>query len=246
MAPSCAAPALTLGGSRRSSRPTASRGGRGRCAGPARTLGAVVAVSAAWRAALHTFTLGVSTGVARPGAGIEGLRESRTRLGSAAELKAEDIGKMYATGDADMDELADNTWKEHFRSAFQSMDHDEDGKISLDDFSKSVSGMGVPFTKLSEASVANIFKLADVDGDSFLAFDEFIAWQKSTRSLLESFLQLDLDQDGLIGKEEWGQALSKAGVDWSPEECDENFDGADIDGDGFLDFSEYTMWAAKA
>lgn len=209
--------------------------------------GAAAAAAAALSARL-CFALGLHSARSHLGAcGVRGTRESLTACYAAEDsLKAEDIGKMYATGDSEMDELADTTWKEHFRSAFQSMDHDQDGKISLGDFDRAVSGMGEPFTNLKEGGVESIFALADSNSDGALDFDEFIAWQKSTRGLLESFSQLDLDRDGLIGKEEWRQALGLAGVDWTPEECADNFDDADLNGDGYLDFAEYTRWAAKA
>merc|ERR1719188_2461762 len=106
--------------------------------------------------------------------------------------------------------------------------------------------MGLPFTNLKKEGIATIFNLADASSTGYMDFDEFISWQKATRSLLESFLKLDLDRDGAISKDEWRVAIGKAGVDWTPEECDESFDGADSDGDGFLDFAEYTLWAAKA
>lgn len=206
---------------------------------------------ATWRHSVRSCAFGISSLAAQATASnTRGGQEPLVRLGAVSEqqeaLKAEDIGKMYATGDADMDELADTQWKEHFNVAFQSMDNDKDGKISLDDFAHALSGMGQPFTSLKQDCIATIFDLADSSSTGHIDFDEFIAWQKSTRSLLESFVQLDLDQDGVISKAEWRVAIGKAGVDWTAEECDENFDGADTNGDGVINFSEYTVWAAKA
>ncbi|CAK0832458.1 unnamed protein product [Prorocentrum cordatum] len=79
-----------------------------------------------------------------------GPARGRSPVAAPESLKAEDIGKMYATGDADMDELADTTWKDHFNVAFQSMDNDKDGKISLEDFAHALSEMGQPFTNLKQ------------------------------------------------------------------------------------------------
>jgi len=225
------------GASARSARP-----GVLRAASAALAVGAAVAT---WCPSARSSAFGAPSRAAA--SGIRGAREPLVRLGAVKEsLKAEDIGKMYATGDADMDELADTTWKDHFNVAFQSMDNDKDGKISLEDFAHALSEMGQPFTNLKQDGIATIFDLADSSSTGHIDFDEFIAWQKSTRSLLESFMKLDIDHDGVISKEEWREAITGAGVDWTPEECDDAFDDADTNGNGVIDFAEYTVWAAKA
>lgn len=215
--------------------------GAGACRGiVALALGVAIAASSTWYHSQRHFDCGFACPATRD------CKEPLVPRRAVKEMKAEDIGKMYASGDEEIDEVADDTWKQHFRVAFEAMDHNNDGKICLEEFSTALSDMGAPFTKVKEDGVANIFKLADSTGTGYMNFGDFIAWQKSTRSLLTSFLQLDLDRDGMINKDEWRVAIRDAGVDWTSEECDENFDGADLDGDGFLDFSEYTMWAAKA
>jgi calcium-binding protein CML len=240
------------------------RRGAPRAAAAALALGVAAAT---WRHSWRSWAFGVSSPTAQTAASnTRGAQEPLVRLGAVKErqeslnfgeqslkekeeslnLKAEDIGAMYATGDSDMDELADSTWKEHFNVAFKSVDVNNDGKICFEDFSRVLSDTGPPFTNLNEEGIKVLFSLADSDSSGHLDFDEFITWQKSTRSLLDSFLKLDLDHDGLISKDEWRVALGKAGLDWTPEECNESFDGADTNGDGFLDFAEYTVWAAKA
>lgn len=250
-APAC--PAELRGG--RASRRHPRRHGAPRAAAAVLALGVAAAT---WRHSWRSCAFGVSSPTAQTAA--SSTREPRVRLGAVKErqeealkekeeslnLKADDIGAMYATGDADMDELADSTWKEHFNVAFKSVDLNNDGKICFDEFARVLSDTGPPFTNVNEDGVKILFSLADSDSNGHLDFDEFITWQKSTRSLLDSFLKLDLDHDGVISKDEWRVALGKAGLDWTAEECNESFDGADTNGDGFLDFAEYTMWAAKA
>ncbi|XP_008808702.1 calcium-binding protein CP1-like [Phoenix dactylifera] len=107
-----------------------------------------------------------------------------------------------------------------FRSAFDVLDADRDGKISRDDLKAFYSGFASP--ALSEDDISSMISAADADRNGFVDLDEFqrvLCRRSAVGSVMEeAFRVMDRDGDGKVGFEDLKAYLGWAGMPTGDEE----------------------------
>lgn len=131
---------------------------------------------------------------------------------------------------------------EEMRQVFNKFDTNKDGKISPEEYKAILRalGKGNPLTK----EVQKIFEVADLDGDGFIDFKEFVEVQKKggglkTDDLQNAFRAFDKDGDGKITVEEVFELLQKLGERCSMRDCQRMVRAVDGNGDGVIDMDEF-------
>uniref|UniRef100_A0A5B7BRG8 Putative calcium-binding protein CML23 n=1 Tax=Davidia involucrata TaxID=16924 RepID=A0A5B7BRG8_DAVIN len=127
------------------------------------------------------------------------------------------------------------------KQVFKFMDANGDGKISPVELSEVLSSLG---HEKSKEIAEGIVREMDSDGDGFIDIDEFmnvVVGKEDDNDLLDAFLIFDSDGNGLISAQELQRVLISLGCDkCSLRECRRMIRGVDRDGDGFVDFQEFT------
>ncbi|KAG5382385.1 hypothetical protein IGI04_033855 [Brassica rapa subsp. trilocularis] len=127
------------------------------------------------------------------------------------------------------------------RRVFNRFDSDKDGKISQTEYKVVLRALG---QERAIQDVPKIFKAADLDGDGFIDFKEFIDAHKRSggiRSLdiRNAFWTFDLNGDGKISAEEVMSVLRKLGERCNLEDCKRMVRAVDADGDGLVNMEEF-------
>jgi len=129
---------------------------------------------------------------------------------------------------------------EQLKKSFKAIDTNGDGTITADELKKAMQG-----ANLSE-SVEHIIKMADVDGDGKLSYQELVMasvhkkLMAKEERLWNTFCQLDQNGDGTISRDEIERVLGTQGnLRQMIAEVDKN-------GDGVIDYDEFVaLWSAK-
>lgn len=131
---------------------------------------------------------------------------------------------------------------------FWNSDKNCDGKLSTGEFSTMVNTLGM---KLNQRDVRQAFKLADVDGDGFIDFDEFVKAYLSkikSRSALTNeqiksiYYKNDTRRKGFLTKQEFGQAMRMLGNNLDEESLDRVMAVIDKNYDGKVTLQEYSTF----
>eukprot|EP00933_Yihiella_yeosuensis_P035048 TRINITY_DN28506_c0_g1_i1.p1 TRINITY_DN28506_c0_g1~~TRINITY_DN28506_c0_g1_i1.p1 ORF type:complete len:588 (-),score=87.48 TRINITY_DN28506_c0_g1_i1:238-2001(-) len=134
--------------------------------------------------------------------------------------------------------LAMKLKRDHYEEcwkAFQAMDRDHSGTVSVDEFAVALEKIG---RSRSRSEVEQLHASADVDKDGNLNFMEFIAvtfdWHSLDRSEMDAtlrhlFLQLDIDLSGTVSIDELNVLFHGS---LSKEELQDVFDRIDQSGSG--------------
>ena len=134
--------------------------------------------------------------------------------------------------------LSENEVKE-IKEIFQSIDTDNDGKITSEEMKKALS-QGDINMKFDE----DIFKKIDTDNSGNIEYTEFISASieknvyMNEEKLRDAFNLFDTDKNGKISKKEINKVL-KMGVD--SKELDEIMTKHDMNKDGEIDFKEFMI-----
>ncbi|CAL9749641.1 unnamed protein product [Musa acuminata subsp. burmannicoides] len=125
---------------------------------------------------------------------------------------------------------------------FNKFDANGDGKIS------SAAELAAVLEILSgqppsEEELGRMMREADVDGDGFISFAEFVDLNTAPAALEEdlrlAFAVFDLDRSGSISADELAHILGGIGEGASLAQCRRMIDGVDRDGDGLVSFEEF-------
>jgi len=126
--------------------------------------------------------------------------------------------------------------------AFQKIDVNKDGKISLQELKNGLSSMGLKFT---DGELEGIFAVADLDGDGEIDVNEFehllgtSVSLSSVEDVKAAFYRFDQNNDGSIDKNELKLLLTATGKTPSQKEVDDLFRRGDLDNDGKIDIQEF-------
>ncbi|KAL6522582.1 hypothetical protein OROMI_031540 [Orobanche minor] len=138
---------------------------------------------------------------------------------------------------------------EELKHVFNKFDSNNDGKISRKEYRAiilKIFGKG-NLTK----EVKKIFEVADLDGDGFINFHEFVEVQKmggevKRDDLLRAFQAFDKNNDDKITADEVCELLMKLGESCSLQDCEEMVRAVDNNGDGVIDMDEFTAMMTRA
>ena len=134
-----------------------------------------------------------------------------------------------------------------FRDAFKTFDTDEDGYLSLKELGDLLISLGVPVTKEELTEMTNEI---DIEGNGTIDFKEFILLMArkmrdydNEDEYIEAFRIFDKNNDDLISKEEFKEAMTIIGqFVWGESPTDEDIaymiKEADTDGDGKISQKE--------
>ncbi|KAK5770621.1 calmodulin-like protein 30 [Gossypium arboreum] len=132
----------------------------------------------------------------------------------------------------DLDEL---------RKVFDKLDSNKDGKISQMEYKAMLRALG---QGTMTQDVPKIFQLADIDGDGFINFKDFVEVHKRSggvtiMDIQNAFHTFDLNCDGKISAEEVMEMLRRLGESCSLEESRKMVKAVDTNGDGMVDMDEF-------
>ncbi|KAK8887576.1 hypothetical protein M9Y10_038626 [Tritrichomonas musculus] len=136
---------------------------------------------------------------------------------------------------------------QEFRQAFDIMDRDHNGAITVDDLSAVMRAIGQSPT-LNE--LQDMIREVDADGNETIDFTEFLALMSRQMrqsdieaELREAFRVFDRDNDGFITPQELRTLLISLGLDSSAEVIRRMINEADHNRDGKIDFNEFRALA---
>ncbi|POM72027.1 Calmodulin [Phytophthora palmivora] len=144
------------------------------------------------------------------------------------------------------------------QSAFETVDRDQDGEITRDEFRK----LMYQYEIRDEEDIASLIKKLDVDGNGCIAYEEFasifhetrnvraarlrdlqIKWMKRVLSCHDSiesaFYQYDQDDNGELDHEEFSCFMKRYGI-VKNDDIDTLIRRLDTDGSGAISFEEFS------
>uniref|UniRef100_A0A803NKZ8 EF-hand domain-containing protein n=2 Tax=Cannabis sativa TaxID=3483 RepID=A0A803NKZ8_CANSA len=131
--------------------------------------------------------------------------------------------------------------QDELKLVFDKFDSNKDGKISQQEYRSVLKALGKQNTA---AEVSKIFQVADLDGDGFISFKEFVEAHKKgggvrTTDIHSAFRTFDVNGDGKISPEEVLNVLRRLGEHCSLDDCRRMVRAVDADGDGMVDMDEF-------
>ena len=139
---------------------------------------------------------------------------------------------------------------EEFKKAFNLFDKDGDGSISIKELGEVLHSLGQKSTK---SELKNMLKEVDADGNGEIDFPEFLIMMSKhiedtngEETLRDAFRLFDKDGNGYISAAELRNVMTNLGEKLTDDEIDEMVKEADTDGDGEINFEEFsTMMSSK-
>ncbi|KAL7002811.1 hypothetical protein U1Q18_003969 [Sarracenia purpurea var. burkii] len=133
------------------------------------------------------------------------------------------------------------------KRVFDKFDSNKDGKISREEYKAVLRALGkADMVK----DVGKIFRAADLDGDGFIDFGEFVELHKREGGVKEAeiqraFREFDSDGDGKISAEEVFKLLKRLGEKCSLEDCRRMVGAVDANRDGVIDMDEFMIMMTR-
>lgn len=136
---------------------------------------------------------------------------------------------------------------QEFRQAFDIMDRNQDGAITIDDLAAVMRAINQSPT---HSELQDMIREVDADGNDAIDFTEFLALMSRQmrqsdieEELREAFRVFDRDGDGFISSAELRSLLVSLGLDSSAEVIKKMMNEADRNHDGKIDFNEFRALA---
>lgn len=139
---------------------------------------------------------------------------------------------------------------EELREAFSIFDRDGSGSITSKELGIAMRSLG---QNPSEEELETMMAEVDIDGNGELDFDEFCDLMSrnkkevtSYKAIEEAFKVFDKEGKGSIDRETFRHIMTTMGEKLTDEEVDEMLDEADADGDGEIDYLEFTQMISQS
>jgi calmodulin len=136
---------------------------------------------------------------------------------------------------------------QEFRQAFDIMDRNGDGVITVDDLATVMRAIG---QSPNHSELQDMIREVDADGNDTIDFTEFLALMSRQmrqsdieEELRETFRVFDRDNDGFITPQELRPLLISLGLDSSSQVIRSMITEADRNRDGKIDFAEFRALA---
>ncbi|KAA8536194.1 hypothetical protein F0562_028672 [Nyssa sinensis] len=131
--------------------------------------------------------------------------------------------------------------KDEIKRVFDKFDSNRDGKISPGEYKAILKALGKETTT---REIAKIFEVADLDGDGFIDFKDFLEVHKrgggvKTVDILGAFQICDSDGDGKISAEDVFALQRRLGEKCSLQDCQKMVKAVDTNKDGVIDMDEF-------
>lgn len=137
------------------------------------------------------------------------------------------------------------------RHVFEMFDKNKDGKISSEELGCVLRTLGHEHTA---KEVEDMIKNADTNENGYVEFDEFMTMMhrhkehdeteldpnSAEAKKMEAFKVFDMDGNGYIDKHELKYVMRRLGENLSDDDLKAMFSEADINGDGLIDFEEFS------
>jgi len=133
------------------------------------------------------------------------------------------------------------------REAFEMYDADSDAMLTTKELIPALRALGynpnaVVLEKIAEMDMESADGAAKLDYDAFLGFVAAqLRYAFTSNDMLRDFKAIDVNNDGHITKLELRTYLEKLKVPFSDDEIDEIVNGADLNNDGVIDYSEFIL-----
>ncbi|XP_060564297.1 uncharacterized protein LOC132723569 isoform X4 [Ruditapes philippinarum] len=161
-----------------------------------------------------------------------------------------DPGAEYNMAKSKNDQRVPNGLNDHdLKQAFEMFDKNNDGKISSEELGCVLRALG---HEHSHKEVEDMIKNADTNENGYVEYDEFISMMQRFRDdsegdpnsaeakKREAFKVFDMDGNGFIDKHELKYVMRRLGENLSDEDLKAMFSEADLNGDGLIDFDEFS------
>lgn len=136
-----------------------------------------------------------------------------------------------------------------FKDAFSLFDSDNSGTITTAELGDVMRSLG---QNPSEEDLQKMIDDVDQDGDGTIDFPEFLTMlvrsmgdTDSHEEVMEAFRILDHDGNGFISADELRAIMCNLGEELTEDEINEIVQEADIDGDGQIDYEEFSLWLGQ-
>ena len=127
-------------------------------------------------------------------------------------------------------------------SLFQMWDRDGSGSLTGSEFAEAVGALGIG--ALHPVAIARVFREFDPSGDGTVTYSEFLRYAfrdslaSSATRVMDFFRDMDVDESGQIGLEEFRKATHSLGFDVPHDDLNAIFADMDSDGSGQISFQE--------
>ena len=129
------------------------------------------------------------------------------------------------------------------KEAFELLDKNADGEITVDELTKFFENMG---DKLNKGEIQDMINEVDTEGNGSITFEGFkklmerkLRDEDIEEEIIETFKKFDQDNNGLIGPEDVFNLLQSFGLDITVNEAEEMVKNVDLDQDGFVNYQEF-------
>lgn len=136
-----------------------------------------------------------------------------------------------------------------FKEAFRLFDKDGSGTISTKELGIVMKSLG---ESKSDAELEQIIAEVDVDGNGEIDFDEYLemmakrmSYKGSADQIREAFKVFDKENKGYLTVDELRHIMTNLGERLEDEEVDEMLSIVDADGNGLVDYEEFTQMLAQ-
>ena len=149
----------------------------------------------------------------------------------------------------------------NFEESFRKFDKDGNGVIDRKELRAMIHHLyqqGGRTRKPSDTEIAHFMKMADIDGDGKIDYEEFVLFMKKLEAagkrksdaeeeelIKKYFREFDKDGNGVIDREEFRAFMKQQGAEVTDKQVAKFMKMADIDGNGKIDFEEFALFMKK-